>query len=289
MRGTWVLPSPAKVNLFLRILGRRPDGYHELQTLFQFLDIGDRLSFEENKKLELITEIPELSNSHNLIIKAAKLLQSATGRESGVRIILDKQLPVGGGVGGGSSNAATALIGLNAFWELGLTTAQLEELGIKLGADVPVFVRGQSAFAEGIGEKLTPMEPPCLWYVLAIPDVHVNTTELYQHSELPRNSCPVSKKNALMMSVWQNDFEVLARKLYPEVDKCFSVLDNFADISAGRAMLSGSGACVFIPFSSRETAEQIVVETRYSGIRALVVRGVNSSPLHRAVACYQGM
>ncbi len=277
-----VLPAPAKINRFLYIVGRRPDGYHELQTLFQFLDYGDELIFEQSTTLELETQLPELNSDSNLIIKAAKLLQQHTDCEKGAKITLGKKLPMGGGLGGGSSDAATALVGLNAFWQLGLTEEQLAELGLQLGADVPVFVRGKSAFAEGVGERLTAVKPSEPWYLVLIPDVHVNTAVMYNHEDLTRDSKPIKVCAALDQKA-HNDFEPLVRRLYPEVDNCLTLLDNSGHSSIGPAMLSGSGACVFAPYESRETALSALQELG-SKVKGFVARGINSSPLHSALS-----
>ena len=193
-----VLPAPAKLNLFLHITGRRPDGYHNLQTLFQFLDFGDQLTIVViNSGIELVSDLEGVEPEDNLIVKAARLLQQETGCRQGARIHLDKRLPMGGGLGGGSSNAATTLLGLNALWGLNLTIDQLTALGLKLGADVPVFVRGHSAFAEGVGEILTPIELQEAWFLILVPDARVNTAEMYGHGDLTRNSLPISVRDVL--------------------------------------------------------------------------------------------
>lgn len=293
-----VLPAPAKLNLFLHIIGRRSDGYHNLQTLFQFLDFGDRLTFTlSNSGISLVSDLDGVAPEDNLIVRAARLLQQETGCQQGVSILLDKQLPMGGGLGGGSSNAATTLLGLNALWELGLAIGQLAELGLRLGADVPVFVRGHSAFAEGIGEVLTPVEPEEDWFLIVVPDVHVNTAAMYGHSDLTRDSLPIKVCAALDQVSQQqrrNDFEPLVRALYPEVDKTLSLLDNLADSIIGRAMMSGSGASVFARFASREQAlavqaglslnvsrPEIADDT--SKLHSFVAHGINRSPLHTAL------
>ncbi|MDB2384236.1 4-(cytidine 5'-diphospho)-2-C-methyl-D-erythritol kinase [Endozoicomonas sp.] len=279
-----VLPSPAKINRFLHIIGRRADGYHQLQTLFQFLDYGDELVIRHHESLLLDTVLPELRTESNLILQAARLLQQATGYSKGAHITLGKRLPMGGGVGGGSSNAATALLGLNKLWDLGLNEVELAALGLKLGADVPVFVRGRSAFAEGVGEQLTPMNPSEPWYVVLIPEAHVNTAVMYGHEDLTRDTPPI-KVAAAEDQKGKNDFEPLVRKLYPEVDKSLTLLDNFGHSSIEPAMLSGSGACVFAPFASQETAASVLAKLR-SKAKGFVARGINSSPLHSALSEY---
>ncbi|WP_228550556.1 4-(cytidine 5'-diphospho)-2-C-methyl-D-erythritol kinase [Endozoicomonas sp. OPT23] len=285
MSSPLVLPAPAKLNLFLHIIGRREDGYHLLQTLFQFLDYGDELSFEQQGDLELICDIPELVNDDNLILKAARMLQEKTGCQKGAKINLTKRLPMGGGVGGGSSDAATALLGLNLLWELGLSIDELAELGLKLGADVPVFIRGYAAFGEGVGEKLTPVEPEEQCFLVLKPDCHVNTLSMFKHPDLTRDT-PAIKVCAALDRLYQNecrnDFQSLVRKLYPEVDKSLLLLDNAGNSSMGQAMMSGSGACVFASFVSREQAEATLTELG-SEIDGFVARGVNQSPLHNQI------
>ncbi len=298
-----VLPAPAKLNLFLHIIGRRPDGYHNLQTLFQFLDYGDQLTFTAlDKGVELVTDLAGVAMADNLVMKAVRLLQQVSNYQSGVRIVLDKRLPMGAGLGGGSSDAATALLGLNALWGLGLSMDQLAELGLQLGADVPVFVRGYSAFAEGVGDVLTPLEPPEEWFLVVMPDAHVNTAAMYSHRDLTRDSLPITLCAASDLSFAnhqqrRNDFQALVCTLYPQVDKTLRVLDNFADLSIGRAMMSGSGASVFVRFASREQAQaaqsELNLHTSPNGVpeqasrlRSFVARGVNRSPLHRALQSF---
>ena len=295
-----VLPAPAKLNLFLHITGRRPDGYHSLQTLFQFLDYGDELSFRLQPGLELSCDLPGLVSDDNLILKAARLLQEKTGCQQGAHIHLTKRLPMGGGVGGGSSDAATTLLALNQLWQLNLSEDELTESGLQLGADVPVFVRGHAAFAEGVGELLTPVQPPEFWYLVVKPDCHVNTAKMFSHERLTRDT-PTIKVCAALETYEKhrqknqpaNDFEPLVRQLYPEVETCIQLLDNIGNSSIGRAMMSGSGACVFAPFASREQAEAAqaaigseVHSPQSSSIKSksFVARGVNTSPLHRVLS-----
>ena len=304
-----VLPAPAKLNLFLHITGRRPDGYHNLQTLFQFLDFGDQLTIASSDSgIELVSDLEGVEPEDNLIVKAARLLQQETGCRQGAKIHLDKQLPMGGGLGGGSSNAATTLLGLNALWGVSLTLDQLAALGLKLGADVPVFVRGHSAFAEGVGEILTPVELREDWFLIAVPNAQVNTAAMYGHSDLTRDSLPIRVRDVLEREgaalaqaldnhqgqQRRNDFEPLVRSLYPEVDKTLSLLDNLADSSIGRAMMSGSGASVFARFASREQALTAQAELTLSVTRpeiaddtsklhSFVAHGINRSPLHTAL------
>lgn len=272
------LPAPAKINRFLHIIGKRSDGYHNLQTLFQFLDVGDELHFTPADQLSLTTSLTALDNDDNLILQAARLLMKAAGVEKGVHITLTKNLPVGGGLGGGSSNAATVLLGLNHLWGLNFSQDRLAALGLRLGADVPVFVRGKSAFAEGVGEQLTPMEPNEPWLVVLTPDAHVNTAQMYSHPDLTRDTPPIPVCAALNQSA-RNDFEPLVRRCYPTVDKCLHLLDNFDHSSIGSALMSGSGACVFSPFGTREEAVAALhaIAPKAEGF---VARGINNSPLH---------
>lgn len=284
MSSQLILPAPAKINRFLYITGRRADGYHELQTLFQFLDYSDVLTFEDSRQLVLTTGIPALDSPDNLICRAVRLLQQYTGCDRGVKITLDKRLPMGGGLGGGSSNAATTLVGLNAFWQLGLDEDQLAALGLQLGADVPVFVRGRSAFAEGVGERLTPMAPSEPWFLVLVPDVHVNTAAMYQHEDLTRDTQPI-KVCAALNQPERNDFEPLVCRLYPEVANCLKLLDNSGHLRIGSAMMSGSGACVFAPYASKEAAESVLAEPGFR-VKGFVAQGTNSSPLHRVLSGY---
>ena len=295
MQTELILPAPAKLNLFLHILGRRSDGYHNLQTLFQFLDFGDSLSFKltADKNISLSPTLNGVAPEDNLIMQAARILQQEAGIAQGVEINLKKRLPMGGGLGGGSSDAATTLLGLNALWQAGLSLKQLAKLGLQLGADVPVFVHGYSAFAEGVGERLTPVKPPADWFLVATPDVHVNTAAMFGHRDLTRDSLPITVSAALDQW-WRNDFESLVRTLYPAVDKTLSLLDHLVDFSGGPAMMSGSGASVFARFSNRNQAlaAQAELQTQYLKcfasnkleLRSFVARGVNCSPLHTALS-----
>ena len=279
-----VLPAPAKLNLFLYIVGVREDGYRSLQTIFQFLDYCDQLDFSEDDELVLSSNVPDLMTDDNLILRAAQLLQLHTGCKKGAKISLNKILPIGGGVGGGSSNAATTLHGLNLLWDLGLSEDELAGLALQLGADVPVFVRGRAAFAEGVGEILTPIQPTEYWYLILKPDCQVDTTEMYCHPQLKRVSHPISVSTALK---WlhgenlRNDFEFVVRKTHPEINECLVLMNDIENRSTvGPAMMSGSGSCVFIPFTCRELAEAMLhrVCSKFDGF---VARGVNRSPLHR--------
>ena len=275
-------PSPAKLNLFLYITGQRRDGYHDLQTLFQFLDYGDTLSIEPRSdgKIRLLTPVEGVAESDNLIVRAAKLLQqAATERDSlpagsGADIRIDKRLPMGGGLGGGSSNAATVLVALNHLWGCGLSVEALAALGLTLGADVPVFVHGHAAFAEGVGEELTPVDPPEKWYLVAHPGVHISTPAIFNDPDLPRNT-PKRSINTLLNCEFGNDCEVIARKRFREVDAALSWLLEYAP-----SRLTGTGACVFAEFDSESSARQ-VLEQAPEWLQGFVARGVNVSPLHK--------
>ncbi|MFC4259464.1 4-(cytidine 5'-diphospho)-2-C-methyl-D-erythritol kinase [Marinobacter lacisalsi] len=273
------LPSPAKLNLFLHITGRRADGYHELQTLFQFLDYGDTLTFRlrDDGLISLQPELPGVPNGQNLIIRAAERLQAATGTSLGADITLDKQLPMGGGLGGGSSNAATTLLGLNHLWQTALTEERLAELGLALGADVPVFVRGRAALGEGVGEKLTPATPPEDWFVVLKPEVEISTADIFSNPGLTRNTPRITIAPAFEgdASGYRNDCEDVVKQLYPEVKSSLDWLSRF-----GPARLTGTGACIFGRFPSEAEARSVWAE-KPTGITGFVARGVNRSPLHK--------
>ncbi|PSJ45496.1 4-(cytidine 5'-diphospho)-2-C-methyl-D-erythritol kinase [Zobellella taiwanensis] len=273
------LPAPAKLNLFLYVTGRRDDGYHNLQTLFQFLDHGDELGFEPapDGELALGPALPGLAPEQNLIIRAARLLQSKTGCTKGARIHLTKRLPMGGGLGGGSSDAATTLVALNRLWRLGLTLPQLARLGLQLGADVPVFIHGQAAFAEGVGERLTPATPPEPWYLVLNPGVEVATAAVFQDPALPRSSPVLSLEQRLSLP-WENDCEALVKKRRPEVAKLLGWLLEYAP-----SRMTGTGACVFASFNSREAAENVLAKAP-PGSQGFVAKGCNRSPLQTALA-----
>jgi 4-diphosphocytidyl-2-C-methyl-D-erythritol kinase len=272
------LPSPAKLNLFLHINGRRADGYHELQTLFQFLDYGDTLTFRlrDDGRINLQPELPGVSRDQNLIIRAAQRLQAITGTSLGVDITLDKQLPMGGGLGGGSSNAATALAGLNHLWQTALSEDRLADLGLTLGADVPVFVRGRAALGEGVGEKLTPATPPEDWFVVLKPNVEISTVDIFSDPGLTRNTPRITIAPAFEgdASGYRNDCEDVVKRLYPEVKNSLDWLSKF-----GPARLTGTGACIFGRFPTEAEARSVWAE-KPTGITGFVARGVNRSPLH---------
>lgn len=269
------LLSPAKLNLFLHITGRRSDGYHELQTLFQLLDWGDTITVSSDPTGTLNVECPGLSipEAENLATRAARLLQEQTSTTAGAQINIEKSIPDGGGLGGGSSNAATVLLALNQLWHLNLPLSQLAEIGLSLGADVPVFVHGHSAWAEGIGEKITPLELPQRHYVILAPSCHVSTGEVFSHRQLTRNTSPITIA-AFFEGGGRNNCEKVVRQLYPEVDKALNWLENF-----GQAQLTGTGACVFAAFESKQQAEAVNRQIP-KGWRGFVAGSANRSPVH---------
>ncbi|WP_426448927.1 4-(cytidine 5'-diphospho)-2-C-methyl-D-erythritol kinase [Siccibacter colletis] len=280
-------PSPAKLNLFLYITGRREDGYHNLQTLFQFLDYGDDIDIEPRTDgvLQLLNPVAGVADDDNLIVRAARLLISK-GRERGLNtdawgadIAIEKRLPMGGGLGGGSSNAATVLVALNHLWKCGFSVDELAAFGLRLGADVPVFVRGHAAFAEGVGEVLTPVAPSEKWYLVAHPGVSIATPLIFNDPDLPRDT-PVRSIETLLNCEFANDCEVIARKRFREVDAALSWLLEYAP-----SRLTGTGACVFAEFDTESAARQ-VLEQVPEWLQGFVARGVNISPLQQAISGY---
>ncbi len=273
------LPSPCKLNLFLHINGRLPNGYHQLQTVFQLLDYGDTLHFEQ-ATTDTITLSPEIAGvkfEDNLIIKAAKLLKAASGTTQGVHIKLDKRLPMGGGIGGGSSNAATTLVGLNHLWQTGLSIEQLADIGLQLGADVPVFVKGQSAWAEGVGEALSPIELPERWYVVIRPDVHISTAEIFSQKKLTRDT-PIIKVAAFLEGGGRNDCQNIVLQHYPQVKEAVDWLNQYSE-----ARLTGTGSCIFASFANEGEAKSVLAN-RPEHLEGFVAKGVNRSPLHLALS-----
>lgn len=275
--GPW--PAPAKLNLFLHITGRRADGYHELQTLFQFLTLADWLYFEPNPAgtIRRVGGLAGVAEADDLCTRAARLLQTAAGSGAGVTVFLDKRIPAGGGLGGGSSDAATTLLVLNRLWRLGLDISNLAELGLGLGADVPVFVRGHAALAEGVGERLTPADPPEPWYLVVNPSVSVSTADVFSDPQLTRNT-PRQKIADLLSGDTRNDCEAVVRDRFPEVAAALDWLNGFAP-----ARMTGSGGCVFAPFATEAEARAVAVRVpqHWDGY---VARGVNRSPLQTAMA-----
>lgn len=269
--------APAKLNLFLHILGRREDGYHELQTVFQLLDFGDQMAFEvsNNGILSLHLSFSDgVENDtpldNNLVTKAAALLRLEAGNPLlGASISLNKRLPSGAGLGGGSSNAATCLAALNRLWRLNLSTDKLCEIGVKLGADVPVFIRGKSAWAEGIGEQLSPVELGNSWYLVVSPKCSVSTVEVFCHEHLTRNSQAIKMADFLAGSA-RNDCESVTRKLHPEVDQAFEILTEFADFR-----MTGTGSSLFASFES-EAAAKKVLNALPENLPGFVAKGIDS-------------
>ncbi len=268
---TW--PAPAKLNLFLHAVGRRPDGYHLLQTVFQFIDWADQLQFarRDDGEIVLATPIPGVPADSDLTVRAARLLQQASGCRQGATIYLDKQLPMGGGLGGGSSDAATVLLALNHLWQTGLTRQQLEALALPLGADVPVFVHGQNCFAEGIGECFTDLPLPAASYLVLQPAVHVPTATIFGAPDLVRDTPPMAAADYRVDS-GHNDLEAVACRAFPILDQALAWLRR----EAPGARMTGSGACLFARFDNREAAEA----TRRRCPPELRARVVDALPAH---------
>lgn len=268
-------PAPAKLNLFLHVVGRRADGYHLLQTAFRLLDWGDTLDFtlRTDGEIRRTSDVAGVPAEHDLVVRAARLLQAHTGCRLGADIALHKVLPMGGGLGGGSSDAATTLIALNRLWDTGLTRTELQTLGLQLGADVPVFIFGCDAFAEGVGEALQPLELPPAWYVILSPGVSVPTAEIFCAEDLTRNT-PLIKMADFAASTTRNDLQPVACNRYPEVKSAIDWLAQFAP-----ARMTGSGACVFAEVASDDDAERIAASCpeRWA---AWKVRSASRHPLY---------
>lgn len=276
MSGDWSRdwPAPAKLNLFLHITGRRSDGYHLLQTVFQFLGHGDRLHFRlrDDPGVHRLHPLPGVSEADDLVLRAARLLQSETGSRLGVDIALDKQLPLGGGLGGGSSDAGTVLCALNRLWDCGLDTDELAGLALTLGADVPVFVHGRAAWAEGVGEVLEPVQLPEPWYLVLVPATRISTAEVFGAPELRRDSRPITIRDFLA-GQGTNVCEPVVRSRYPQVAAALEALAVHAP-----ARMTGTGACVFAAFSS-ETGARAAWDELAGRWQGFVARGCNVSPL----------
>jgi len=268
-------PAPAKLNLFLHVVGRRPDGYHLLQTLFRFLDHGDSVEIEvrPDGDIRLLAPLPGVPLEQDLCWRAARLLQDHAGCRLGADIRLVKRLPLGGGLGGGSSDAATVLLALNRLWRLHLPRAELQMLGLRLGADVPVFVFGRSAFAEGVGEVLTAWTPAPASYVVLTPSVHVSTPAIFAHPGLTRDT-PSVKIAALFDGFGHNDLQPVACALNPQVAEVIGWLETRGD-----ARMTGSGACVFAAFPDRAAAEAVFA-VRPGHMQGFVADGIDLHPLH---------
>lgn len=267
-------PAPAKLNLMLRVVGRRADGYHLLQTAIRFIDYGDTLGFRvrEDGVIARTNVVEGIDADADLTVRAAQLLREATNCPLGAEIRLEKRLPIGGGLGGGSSDAATTLLALNKLWRLGLPRARLRDLGLQLGADVPVFVFGDNALAEGIGEALEPLLMPEAWYVVLTPPVAVSTARVFAAPELKRDSKKI-RIQSFSADLWGNDLEALVCREYPEVAQYLQWLRQF-----GQAMMTGSGAGVFAAFDS-ENAARAVLARLPDGMRGFVARGLERHPL----------
>jgi 4-diphosphocytidyl-2-C-methyl-D-erythritol kinase len=268
-------PAPAKLNLFLHIVGRRPNGYHELQTLFQLVDLCDTITVtvRDDGVIERPVGPPGVAADEDLVVRAARALQRQTGSVLGASLRVTKRIPLGGGLGGGSSDAATTLLALNHLWGCGLTAEELATLGLPLGADVPVFVRGSSAWAEGVGERLSPVELPDRWFVVIHPGVAVATRDVFQASELTRNS-PIITIRAFFESGGRNDCEGVVRAKYAEVADALDWLSRYGD-----ARLTGTGSCIFAACASAIDAERIAARVP-DHWTSFVARGINLSPVH---------
>ncbi|NMH58808.1 4-(cytidine 5'-diphospho)-2-C-methyl-D-erythritol kinase [Alteromonas ponticola] len=267
-------PSPAKLNLFLHILGRNERGYHLLQTLFQMLDVGDKLAFRltNDEKIILTNPLAGVADEDNLIVRAARLLQTTCKVTQGVTITLDKHLPMGGGIGGGSSNAATTLVALNELWKCKLNNTQLAELGLSLGADVPIFIHGETAFASGVGEKVFPVKIAPKWYLVANPGIHVSTAEVFAAAELPRNSSAINWHDYKFEET-RNDCQTLVTNRHPEVAKLLQWLVHYAP-----SRMTGTGACVFATFASQAQAMEVQARLPIEWT-SFIAKGVDQSPL----------
>ena len=291
--GASIWPSPAKLNLFLHITGRRADGYHLLQTVFQLLDVGDELAFvpRSDTTIRLVDQIDDVAEHENLVWRAASMLAQSASQlpvNPGVDIYLKKILPMGGGLGGGSSNAATTLVALNKIWQLEYPVEKLAEMGLALGADVPVFVHGLSSWAEGVGEKLQPLTLPERWYVVIHPGVHISTEQLFGHSELTRDCTPITIRGFCDGCVTRNVFEPLVCEQQASVQ---SALDHLTQAqqshTSGRGevpRLTGTGSCVFAACETELEARNVlraVTETQQNSIGGFIAKGINESPLLR--------
>ena len=288
MRWNWSTryPAPAKLNLFLHVTGQRVDGYHTLQTLFRFVGLYDMLRFvpRSDDRVVLANPIPGVAPETDLTVRAAEALRRATGIRDGVTIHLTKRLPMGGGLGGGSSDAATVLLALNYLWRLGASQAELQALALPLGADVPIFVFGQSAFAEGVGEALSPVALPPAWYLILHPGVAVPTARIFTAPDLTRDTPPIEARawaDAMVRGVGTNDLEAVAVALYPEVGVALDWLRAQPE-TTGRIRMTGSGACVFAVFDDEQTA-QAVQQRLPAAWQGWVCAGLDQHPLHELI------
>jgi 4-diphosphocytidyl-2-C-methyl-D-erythritol kinase len=271
---TLELPAPGKLNLFLHINEQREDGHHELQTIFQFIDTCDTLQLTEraDSKIHVNTKIPGIADKNNLVLRAAKMIQGYDKKRRGVDINLEKKLPIGGGLGGGSSDAATTLLGLNMLWDMQLPIEQLLQMGLQLGADVPVFILGKACWAEGIGEKLTPMNLPQPWYLVLVPPVSISTAEVFFDKNLTRNTARCEPSVELLQT-GANDCQRVVVDKYPEVASALNWLNQYAT-----AQMTGTGACLFARFKKVQDAQAVLAEMppEYKGF---ITQGLNTSPL----------
>lgn len=270
---TLSLHAPAKINLFLHVIGRRSDGYHNLQTAFQFLELSDELSFSLSPSIILASSPLNIPPEKNLIWRAAHLLQQHTKSNKGATITVKKRVPVGAGLGGGSSDAATTLVALNHLWQTQLSQAELLQLGLQLGADVPVFIHGHSAFAEGIGEKLVSLDLPEKWCLCIIPPCEISTAEIFAAKELTRNTTPITIDDFLIRG-GHNDCEAVVRHRYQEVNEAFAWLEQFAV-----PRLTGTGCAVFALFDTQQEALAICAKMP-KNLQGLVSKTINLSPLY---------
>lgn len=272
-------PAPAKLNLFLHIVGRRDDGYHLLQTVFRFIDYGDSLYFVPRADADIVLEnpLPGVPMAQDLCVRAARLLQAATGVQQGVTIRLDKRLPMGGGLGGGSSDAATTLLALNRIWNTGLSRQALEQLGLQLGADVPIFIHGHAAFAEGVGERFSDVDLPEAWYLVLVPPFGVPTAAIFGAPDLPRATPPMRAQD-WRPGMGQNDMQAVAVRLHPGIGDYLDLLLPF-----GKSRMTGSGACVFAEFAS-ETDAYAALAAMPAPVQGFVARGLMRHPLADCVA-----
>jgi 4-diphosphocytidyl-2-C-methyl-D-erythritol kinase len=268
-------PAPAKLNLFLHVTGRRADGYHTLQTMFRFVDICDEVGFRlrEDDGIHRLAPIAGIDEDQDLTLRAARLLQLTSGCRLGVDIDIDKRLPMGGGLGGGSSDAATTLMVLNKMWSLGLSRNRLQQIALQLGADVPVFVFGRSAFGEGVGERLQAIELDPAWYLILVPQVTVSTAEIFAARELTRNTKAI-RIAAFSVGQGHNDLQPVACKRFPEIARHLNWLGR-----SGKAAMTGSGACVFSAFDS-ELEARSVFDRLPADMKGFVARGLNRHPLY---------
>ncbi len=271
-------PAPAKLNLFLHVVGRRQDGYHLLQSVFRFLDYADSLSFRmrDDGVIKRACALPGVPEEDDLCVQAAKLLQRTAGTRLGVEITLEKKLPLGGGLGGGSSDAATTLIALNRIWKLGFTREKLQHLGLQLGADVPVFVFGQSAFAEGVGDVLQPISLPPAWYVVLVPKVNISTAEIFADPQLTRNTNRI-KITAFSTGQVHNDLEPVVCRKYPQVAQHLAWLNQF-----GAARMTGSGACVFAEYATEREVREVLAQLP-GQMNGFAARGLDRHPMYDSV------